>query len=130
LVSHVKRITQIEGRIFGPKRNEVTGGWKKFHNEELHNLYSSPNIIRMNKSRRMRWMAHVARMEAMRNTCEMLVGKLGGKRSLGRHRVWWEDDIKMYLMEIDLEGVDWIHLTQDRDRQWTLLNTVMNLRVP
>jgi hypothetical protein len=73
-------------RIFGPKRDEVTGEWRKLHNEELHDLYSSPNIIRIIKSRRMRWAGHVTRMGEKRNACRLLVGKPEGKRPLGRPR--------------------------------------------
>jgi hypothetical protein len=73
-------------RIFGPKRDEVTGDWRKLHNEELHNLYSSPNILRMIKSRRMRWAGHVARMGETRNAYGRLVGKPEGNRSPGRPR--------------------------------------------
>jgi hypothetical protein len=101
-------------KIFGPKRDGVTGGWRKLHNEELHNLYSSPSIIRMIKSRRMRWAGHVARM---------------GRR--GMHiRYWWVDNIKMDLREIGWDGMDWIHLAQDRDQWRVLVNTVTNFRVP
>jgi hypothetical protein len=78
-------------RIFGPKRDLMTGGWRKLHNEELHNLYSSPNIIRMMKSRRMRWAGHVARRGEKRNACRILVGKPEGKRPLGRSRPRWVD---------------------------------------
>jgi hypothetical protein len=79
-------------RIFGPKRDEVTGGWRKLHSEELHNLYSSPSIIRMIKSRRMRW-AHVARMGEKRNAYRILMGNPEGKRPLGRPRCSWADNI-------------------------------------
>jgi hypothetical protein len=82
-------------RIFGPKRDEVTGGWRKLHNEELHNLYSSPNIVRIIKPRRMRWAGRVARMLEMRNAYKILAGKPGGKRPLGRTRRRWEDNIKL-----------------------------------
>jgi hypothetical protein len=78
----------------------VTGGWRKLHNEELHNLYSSPSIIRMTKSRRMRWAGHVARIEAKMNACRILVGNPEGKRPLGRPRRRWVDNIKMDLTEI------------------------------
>jgi hypothetical protein len=84
-------------RIFGPKRDEVTGEWRKLHNEELHNLYSSPNIIRTIKSRRMRWAGHVARMGEYRNAYRILVGKPEGRRPLGRPRRRWVDNIKMDL---------------------------------
>jgi hypothetical protein len=84
-------------RIFGQKRDEVTGGWRKLHNEELHNLYSSPSIIRMIKSRRMRWAGNVARMGAKRNPYRILVGKPEGKIPLGRPRRRWVDNITMDL---------------------------------
>jgi hypothetical protein len=87
-------------RIFGPKRDEVTGDWRKLHNEELHNLYSSPNIIRMIKLMRMRWVGHVTRMEEKRNAYRLLVGRPEGKRPLGRPRRRWVDNIKIYLREI------------------------------
>jgi hypothetical protein len=101
-------------RIFGPKRDEVTGEWRKLHNEELHNLYSSPDIIRQVKSRRMRWAGHVARMGEERNVYKVLVGKSEGKRPLGRPRRRWEDEIRMDLREIGLGGADWIRQAQDR----------------
>jgi hypothetical protein len=87
-------------RIFGPKRDEVTGEWRRLHNEELHNLYSSPDIIRQIKSRRMRWAGHVARMGEERNVYKVLMGKPGGKRPLRRPRRRWEDGIRMDLREI------------------------------
>jgi hypothetical protein len=100
------------------------------HNEELHNLYSSPNIIGTFKSRRMRWAGHVARMGEQRNAYRILVGKPEGRRPLGRPRRWWVDNIKMDLIEIGWGGVDWVDLAQDRDHWRALVNTVMNLRVP
>jgi hypothetical protein len=117
-------------RIFGPKRDEATGGWRKMHNEELHGLYSSPSIFRMIKARRMRWAGHVACMEEVRGAYNILVGRPEGRRPLGRPRRRWEDDIKMDLREIGFGDVDWIHLAQDRDRLRAVVNTVMNLRVP
>jgi hypothetical protein len=91
-------------RIFGPKRNEMTGEWRKLHNEELHNLYSSPDIIREVKSKRMRWARHVARMGEEGNVYKVLVGKPEGKRPLGRPRRRWEDRVRMDLREIGLGG--------------------------
>jgi hypothetical protein len=107
----------------------VTGGWRKLHNEELHNLYSSPSIIRMIKSRRMRWAGHVAPMEK-RNTYRILVRKPEGKRPLGIPSRSWVDNIKMDLREIGWGDVDWINLAQDRDQWRALVNTIMKLRVP
>jgi hypothetical protein len=117
-------------RIFGPKRDDVIGGWRKLHNEEFHNLFCSSSIIRMIKSRRMRWAGHVAGMGENRNAYRILVGKPEGKRPLGRPRPRWEDNIKMDLGEIGWGGVDWIDLGEDRDQRRALVNTVMNLRVP
>jgi hypothetical protein len=116
-------------RIFGPTRDEVTGGWRKLHNEELRGLYSSPSIIRVIKARRMRWTGHVARMGEVRGAYSILVGRPEGRRPLGRPRRRWEDKIKMDLREIRFGDVDWIHLAQDRDRWRAVVNTVMNLRV-
>jgi hypothetical protein len=106
------------------------GRWRKLHNKELHNLYSSPNIIRIIKSRRMRWAGHVAWMGEKRNMYRLLVGKPEGKRPLGRPRCRWMDNIKMDLLEIGLNVVDWIGLAHDRYRWRALVNSVMNLRVP
>jgi hypothetical protein len=117
-------------RIFGPKRDGVIGGWRKLHNEELHNFYSSPSIIRIIKSRRMRWAGHVARMGKKRNVCRLLVGNPEGKRPLGRQRRGWIDNIRMDLLAIGLSVVDWIGLAQNRYRWRALVNSVMNLRVP
>jgi hypothetical protein len=116
-------------RIFGTKRDEVTREWRKLHNEELHNLYSSPDIIRLVKSRRMMWAGHVARMGEERKVFKVLVGKPEGKRPLGRPRRRWEDGIRMDLREIGLGGIDWIRLAQDRDRLRAIVCAVMNLRV-
>jgi hypothetical protein len=116
-------------RMFGPKRDEVTGGWRKLHNEELHGLYSSPSIVRVIKARMMRLAGHVARMGEVRGAYNILVGRPEGRRPLGRPRRRWED-IKIDLREIGFGDVDWIHLAQDRDRWRALVNTVMNLRVP
>jgi hypothetical protein len=108
----------------------VIGGWRKLHNEELHNLYSSPSIIRIIKSIRMRWAGHVARMGEKRNVYRLLVGKPEGKRPLGRPRRWWVDNIKMELLEISLRVVDWIGVAQDRYKWRAAVNSVMNLLVP
>jgi hypothetical protein len=117
-------------RIFGPKKDGVIGGWRKLHNVELHNLYSSPSIIRIIKSRRMRWVGHVARMGEKKNVYRFLVGKPEGTRPLRRLRRRWIDNIKMDLLEIGLSVVDWIGLAQVRYRCRALVNSVMNLRVP
>jgi hypothetical protein len=113
-----------------PKRDEVTRGWRKLHNEELHGLYSLPCIIRVIKARRMIWAGPVVRMGEVRGTYNILVGKPEGRKPLGRPRRRWEDNIKMDLREIGLGDVDWIHLAQDKDRWRALVNTVMNLRIP
>jgi hypothetical protein len=117
-------------RIFGPKRDEVTGGWRKLHNEELHGLYSPPSIIRVIKARRMRWAGHVARTGEVRGAYNILVGKPEGRRPLGIPGRTWEDNIKMDLREIGFGDVDWINLAQVSDRWRALVNTVMSLRVP
>jgi hypothetical protein len=116
-------------RIFGPETDEVTGQWRKLHNEELHNLYSSPDIIRQVKSRRMRWAGHVARMGDVRKVYKVLAGKPEGKRPLERPRRRWEDGIRMDLREIGLGGVVWIRLSQDRDLWRAVVSAAMNLRV-
>jgi hypothetical protein len=102
-------------RIFGPKRDKVTGGWRKLHNEELHGLYSSPSIVRVIKARRMSWVGHVNHMGKVRGAYNILVGRPEGKRPLGRPRHRWEDGIKMDLRDTGFGDVDWIHLAQDRD---------------
>jgi hypothetical protein len=102
---------------------------RKLHNEELHILYSSPNIIKQIKSRRMRWAGYVARMGEDRNVYRVLMGKPEGKRPLGRRRRRWEDGIRMDLRETGWRRVNWIQLAQDRARRWALVNKVMNLRV-
>jgi len=128
-----RRLRVFENRVlrrtFGPKRDEVIGEWRKLHNEELNVLYSSPNIVRVIKSRRMRWMGDVVRMGEGRSVYRVLVGKPGGKRPLGRPRHGWEDNIKMDLQEVGCGGMDWIELAQDRERWRALVNAVMNLWV-
>jgi hypothetical protein len=117
-------------RVFGPKRDEVKGEWRKLHNEELYDLYSSPRIIRIIKLRRMRWAGNVTRMGEKKNVYSLVVGKPKGKRPLGRPRHRWVANIKMNLAELELGSVDWIRLAQDRYRQRTLLNMIMNFWVP
>ena len=102
-------------KIFGAKRDEITGEWRKLHNADVHALYSSPTIIMNFKSRRLRWAGHVAHTEQSRNTYRVLVGKPEGKRSLGRRRRRWEDNIKMFLREVGCDPGDWIALAEDMD---------------
>ena len=117
-------------RLFVPKRDEVTGEWRKLHNEKLNDLYSLPNIVRVVKSRRMRWAGHVARMGEHRGAQRLLVGKPEGKRPLGRPRRRWEDNIKMDLQEVGGGRGDWMELAQDRDGWQALVGTVRNFHVP
>jgi hypothetical protein len=118
-------------KIFGPMRDEVTGEeWRKLHNEELSDLYSSPSMITIIKSRRMRWAGHVAQMGAKRNAYRLLLGKPEGKIPLGRPRGRWVDNIRMDLREVGWGDVDWIGLAKDRNRWRALVNSVLNLRVP
>jgi hypothetical protein len=116
-------------RIFGPKRDEATGEWRRLLNEELNGVYSSPNIIRVIKSRRMRWVGHVAHMGENRGAYRILVERPEGRQPLGRPRRRREENIKMDLKEVGW-GTDWIELVQDSDRWRALVNAVMNLRVP
>nr|KAJ4444099.1 hypothetical protein ANN_05888 [Periplaneta americana] len=120
-----QRLRVFENKVlrktFGAKRDEVTGEWRKLHNSELHALYSSPDIIRNIKFRRLRWAGHVARMGESRNAYRVLVG---------RPRRRWEDNIKMDLREVEYDGRDWINLAQDRDRWRAYVRAAMNLRVP
>jgi hypothetical protein len=96
--------------IFGPERDEVTGEWRKVHSRELHNLYSSPDIIRQIKSRRMRWAGYVTRMGEGRNVHRVLVGKAEGNRPLERPRCRREDGIKIVLREIWWSGFTWLRI--------------------
>jgi hypothetical protein len=122
------RLRDFENRvlrkIFGPKRE------RELHNDELHSLYSSPNIVRVIISRRMRWAGHVARMEKGRGVHRFLVGRLEGKRPLERPSRRWEYNIKMDLREIVIDGANWIQLAQYRVQRRAFVNTVMDLQVP
>jgi hypothetical protein len=115
-------------RIFRTKREEVTGEWRKLNNVELHNLYSSPNIIRQIKSTRMRWAGHMARLGKERKEYNVLVGKPEGKKLVKRPRRRWEDGIRIDLKEFGWGDVQWILLAQDRDRRRAVVNPVMKLR--
>jgi len=117
-------------KVFGPKRDEVTGECRKLHNEELNDLYSLTNIVRVVKSRRMRWAGHVARMGEDRGVHRVLVGKPERKRPLGRPRCRWEDNIKMDLQEVGGGCGDWMELAQDTDRWRALVGTVRDLWGP
>jgi hypothetical protein len=116
-------------RIFGPKR-EVDGSWRRTHNDELHSLYSSPNIVRVIKSRRMRWAGPVARMGEGRGVYRVLVGRPVSRRPLGGPRRRWEDNINLDLRETGIDGANWIRLAKNRVRWRDFVKTVMNIRVP
>ena len=120
---------RVQRRIFEPKRDEVTGLWRRLHNEELNDPYSSPNIWVI-KLIRNRCMGHVACMGERIGIHRVLVGKPEGKRPLGRPRHRWEDNIKMGLQEVGCGGMDWIGLAQDRYRWRAHVNVVLNLQVP
>jgi len=128
------RLRVFENRVLriisGPKRDEVTGEWRKLHNEELNDLHSSPNIVRVIKSKRTRWARHVERMGDRRGVYRVLVGRPEGKRPLGRLRHRWKYNIKMELQEVGCGGMDWIDLAQDRYRWRALVNAVRSLQVP
>jgi hypothetical protein len=127
-VEHTLRVFENRVlRIFGPKREE-DASWRKLHSDKLHSLYSSPTIVRVIKSRRMRWAGHVARMGEGRGVYSVLVGRPEGKRLLGRPRRRWEDNIKMDLRKM-IDGANWIRLAQDRVQWRAFVGTVMNLRV-
>ena len=133
LGSHILKfyfLYRVLRRVFGPKSDELTGEWRKLRNEELNDLYSLPNIVRVVKSRRMKWAGHVARMGEDRVVHRVLVGKPEGKRPLRRPRRRWEDNIKMDLQEVGRGRGDWMELAQDRDGWRALVGTVRNFRVP
>ena len=117
-------------RIFGLKKDRVTGEWGKLQNEEINDLFFSPNIVWVIKSRRMIWVEHVAHIGKGRDLYRLLVGKPEGKRPLGRPRLRKEDNIKMGLQEVGCGGMDWFKLAQDRDRWWALVTAVMSSWVP
>ena len=117
---------KILRKIFGAKRDEFTRYWRKLHNAQIHTLYSSPNIIRNLKSRRLRWAALEARMNCSRNAYRILMGKLEGKRPLGRPRRRLEDNIKMDLREVGCDPGEWIDLAEDRDQWRAYVRAVMN----
>jgi hypothetical protein len=117
-------------RIFRVKRDEIISVWRKLHNKELHNLYSSSNVIRIIKSRKMKWAGNVARIREKKNSYKIFVRKPERNRPIGRPRRRWQDNIKMDLREIGWGGMDWIDLAQDMEQWKTLVNTVMNIQVP
>jgi len=117
-------------RIFGSKKDEVTGEWRKLHNEELNDMYCSSNIFRVIKWRRIRWAGHIEHMGQIKGVYRILVGRSEGKSTLGRPRRIWENNIKMDLQEVGCGGMDWIELAQDRGRWRALVNAVMNRRIP
>jgi hypothetical protein len=127
------RLRVFENRVlrwvFGPKREE-DGSWRKLRNDELHSLYSSPNIVKVIKSRRMRWAGHVACMGEGRGVYMVLVGRLEGKTPLGRPRRRRKDNTNMDLREIGIDGANWVRLAQDRAHWRAFVSTVMNVRVP
>ncbi|KAJ4439423.1 hypothetical protein ANN_07547 [Periplaneta americana] len=127
--SIMRNVQNIQRKIFGAKRNEVTGEWRKLHNTELHALYSSPDIIKNIKSRRLRWAGFVASMGESRNEYRVLVGRPEGKRPLGRPKSRWEDNIEMDLREVGYVDSDWINLAQDRDQWRAYVRATMNLRI-
>jgi hypothetical protein len=121
---------RVLGRIYGPKRDEVTWKWRRLHDEELYDLYSSSNIVRVKKKSRIGWAGHVASMKERRCVHRVLVGKSEGKSPHGRHRQRWKDNIKIDVHQVLCRCMDWIELAQDTDRWRACVNAVMNFRVP
>jgi hypothetical protein len=117
-------------KIFGPTWDEVTGEWRRLHNEELYDLYSSPNIIRVMKSRIMRWAGHMASMGDRRGVYRVLAGRPEGRRQFGRPRRRWENNFEMDLQELGWEGTDWMDKTQSRYSWRAFVNAVMKPLVP
>jgi hypothetical protein len=117
-------------RIFGPRKDEVMGEWRRLHDEKLNDLYYSLNIVQVIKSRRMRWDGHVVHMVEVRGVYRFLVGKLEGRIPLGRPRRRWVDNIGMDLQEVGCGYMDWIGRAQDRDRWRTFVSAVINLWAP
>ena len=113
-------------RIFGPKRDK-NGGWRRLHNEKHHSLYRSSNIVRVIKSRKLRWTGHVARMEEGRSAFKILTGKATGKRPLEKTRRRWEDNIRMDLEEMSINAGNWVDSAQDRDYWRALVNLTLNI---
>jgi len=126
-----RRLKVFENRVlrrtFGSKRDEVTGEWRKLHNEELNDMHCSSNIVWVIKSR-IRWARHVVRMGEKRSVYSVLVGRPEGKKPLGRARRRWEDNIKLDVQNVGCKSMDWVDLAQNRDRWWAIVNGVMNLR--
>jgi hypothetical protein len=116
-------------RICGPNKDEVTGEWRKLHNAEFYDLYSTPNIIWVIKSRRMRWVGHVAHVGDRRGAYRVLVGRLEGKRPLQRLRHGWDENIKMDIQEVGWSGMDINDLVWNKDRGWAVVNVVMNHQI-
>ena len=129
-----RRLRDFENRvlrgIFGPKRDEIIKGWRKLHNEDLNDFYSSPTVIGVIYIEENEMGGYVARMGERRGVYRVLVGKSEGKRPLGRLRRRWDDNIKIDIQEVGCRGMDWIEPAQDRDRWRALVNAIMNLRVP
>ena len=121
---------RVMRRIFGPKRDEVTGKWIKLHNEELNDLYYSPNVVRVIKSRKMRWPGQIADMGESRGVYRVLMGRPEGQRPLGRPWCRWEANNKMNIQEVECAGLDWIDLAHDRYRWLALVSVVMNFQIP